>query len=115
MGRHKGSKNKKTLQKEQQKEVIIYSISVRDLKKRIRELRKVKLSLRAGDKQRIELHRQIKDLKVQLTERKEVNKEKEDIIVEILKLKPQYIKDIHVDYTKHSIEDLQKHLNRIKN
>ena len=114
MGRKKGSKNKKTIEQAQQKEEIISFVPVKDLKREIRELRKLKNKMQPNSKERVELHRKIKDLKAQLVERKEVNKEKEDIIIEILKLKPQYINDINIDYNKHSLADLIKHLNRIK-
>lgn len=89
-------------------------MNTKEIKSEIRRLKKIKLSLRAGDKQRIDLGRQIKVLKKELTERQEVNKEKEDIIIEILKYKPSYIKEIKIDYNKFSVKELQKHLERIK-
>ena len=42
MGRKKGSKNKKTIEQAQQKEEIISFVPVKDLKREIRELRKLK-------------------------------------------------------------------------
>ncbi|HEY0089032.1 MAG TPA: hypothetical protein VGB37_09315 [Candidatus Lokiarchaeia archaeon] len=85
-----------------------------NLKQEIKKLKKLKLECRSGSKERIELYRKIKELKLQLTKEKESNKEKEKVIIEILKLIPQYIKDINVDYNKHSMVDLQKHLNKLR-
>jgi hypothetical protein len=92
----------------------IINIDFKDIKQQIRAMQKLKKSCRPGSAERIDLHHKIKDLKKQLIERKEVNKEKEEIIVEILKYKPGYIKELNIDYQKFSIEQLNKHLILIK-
>jgi cell shape-determining protein MreC len=87
-----------------------------ELQQEIRKLKKLKLQCRAGTDERIALYRQIKDLKKQLTQVYVDNNDKDKIIAEILKFKPSYITAIRViaDYYKFSIEDLQKHLNKLK-
>jgi hypothetical protein len=76
MGRLKGSKNKTNLSNEALKikednkiSLNVYG-NVKDLKSEIRRLKKIKLECRAGTKERIELHRKIKELKLKLEETK---------------------------------------------
>jgi len=134
MGRLKGSKNKKTLLLEQEKETINIPIIKRgrgrprknimqtiekdpeitgnkkEIILQIKRLRRLKLQCKAGNLERINLHRQIKQLKEKLnTIDKEIAPEKKDLIEKILKLKPSYIKVLNIDYTIFSIEELQKH------
>ena len=116
-GRPKGSKNKS-------KELKETSSEIKQLKKQIRDLRAEKLRLPAGDKKRIELHRQIKELKILLLDKKEIkiqkevaynNPEKEKLIAEILKLEPELerIKDIF-DLNKFSEQELKNHIDYVK-
>jgi hypothetical protein len=51
--------------------ITVSSGNLRDLKRQIRELKKVKLQCRPGTPERINLHRKIKDLKKQLKELKD--------------------------------------------
>ena len=94
MSRPKGSKNKKTLAKLNDKPVIkrgrgrprkikeviseprpepvnISSGNIKDIKRQIRELKKLKLQMKPGSKDRIKTHRHIKELKKQLAGIKE--------------------------------------------
>jgi phosphate starvation-inducible protein PhoH len=52
--------------KEAKSTLIALFGNIKDLKREIRRLRKIKLACRAGSKERIELHRKIKELKHQL-------------------------------------------------
>jgi hypothetical protein len=72
MSRKKGSLNKKTLLKLSQAELVkikpeaevkpinISSGNIKDLKRQIRELKKLKLQMKSGSKDRINTHRKIK-------------------------------------------------------
>jgi len=122
-GRPKGSKGKPKIIKET-------SLEIKRIKKEIKDLRAEKLSLPAGDKRRIELHRKIKDMKLLLIEKKEVkaekiieitqaNTEKEPFIAEILKLEKQYnitptFESLGIDLYGYNIENLKKHIECIK-
>lgn len=105
MSRRKGSKNKKTLMRVKTKS------SLNNLKNEIKELREKKNQLKAGSKERLSLHRRIKDLEKKLITKDQKSSEKQYIIDKILKIKPQ--KNWHIDLYKHSIEDLEKHYNKI--
>lgn len=114
-GRPKGAKAKP-------KEIKETSLEIKRIKKEIKDLRAEKLRLPSGSEQRIELHRKIKEMKSLLTEKKEVktqaeqrynDPEKEKLIAEILKLEPDYPKDI-CNLNKFTNEQLQKHIDIIK-
>jgi hypothetical protein len=122
-GRKKGSKNKPKIIKET-------SLEIKRIKKEIKDLRAEKLRLPSGDKDRIILHRKIKELKLLLVEKKEIkadkiieitqgNAEKEPIITEILrieaeqKIKPRF-EDIGIDLHKYTKEQLEYHLKKIR-
>jgi len=123
MARTKGSKNKP-------KEIKETSLEIKRIKKEIKDLRAEKLSLPAGDKKRIELHRKIKEMKLLLTEKKEIkeektieitqsNTEKEPLIAEILSLQEQYkiiptFEVLGIDLHKYTLEQLKKHLECLK-
>lgn len=85
--------------------------SFKDLKKEISKLRKLKNTMRPGSKERLDLHRKIKELKQALSKKKEADKGKDPIIKEILRL-DVLAKEIQLD--KFTIEQLQKHLEKIK-
>jgi alanyl-tRNA synthetase len=122
-GRPKGSKNKP-------KEIKETSLEIKRIKKEIKDLRAEKLSLLAGDKKRIELHRKIKEMKLLLTEKKEIkeekiieitqsNTEKEPLVAEILSLQEQYniiptFEVLGIDLYRYNIKELQKHIECIK-
>jgi hypothetical protein len=66
--------------------------NIKDLKREIRRLRKVKLACRAGTKERVELHRKIKELKQQLKNWKEQKAtQPEENITITMKDKPSHI------------------------
>lgn len=117
MGRKKGSKNKSTLKKEKETIQLLKSseqLSEKEVKKEIRELKKLKNLMQTGSKDRIELHRKIKKLKESLKERLILDDDKRDIVKEILKHKPSYVKNANINYNKFSKEQLERHLNRLK-
>jgi len=58
--------NQKILQDEQREQVNISSGSLKDLKRQIRALKKLKLQMKSGSKDRIDTHRKIQALKKQL-------------------------------------------------
>jgi len=122
-GRPKGSKGKP-------KEIKETSLEIKRIKKEIKDLRAEKLSLPAGDKKRIELHRKIKEMKLLLIEKKEVkaekiieitqgNTDKEPFIAEILSLQEQYkitptFESLGIDLNRYSVKELEKHISYIK-
>jgi hypothetical protein len=65
-GRPKGSKNKPKNIEPKVEPIILSSGNIKDLKRQIRELKKLKLQMRGGSAERIKAHRQIKELKKQL-------------------------------------------------
>jgi len=88
-------------------------MNIKEIKLEINRLRRLKLKCRSGSKERIELHRQIKGLQSQLEQGNEINKDKEPLIQEILKL-DNLMSKLNIDLTKHSMESLQKYLNKLK-
>lgn len=117
-GRPKGSKNKLqddelAIKKDNLTLVGLFG-NTKDIKKEIRRLKKVKLQCRAGSKERITLHRQIQELKSQLTQKKIGNDDKDSIIKEIRNLDAPYYRDVDIDFYKFTVEQLQFHLNKLK-
>lgn len=91
----------------------------REIKQEIRRLKKVKLSCRAGSKERIDLHRQIKELKNKLIEINIVEPKKEKLIDNILKIETEQkiypkCEDIGINLNKYTIEQLELHLKKLK-
>jgi len=86
----------------------------KEIKRQIRELRKLKLQLNPGTPQRIKLHREIKKLKEKLKTLNTIAPEKKGIINKILELEPIY-KRIKVNLNKFTIEQLEKHYQRVVN
>jgi ABC-type uncharacterized transport system ATPase subunit len=84
-----------------------------DIKREIRQLKKLKLKCRTGSKERIDLYRQIKDLKKQLTDITIVEPEKIEIITEILKHEKISIFDEQY-YNKFSVKELKFYLKKLK-
>lgn len=115
MGRKKGSKNKpKTIEPIEKDNTILPILfgNEKDIKKEIRALKKLKLQCKSGSKERIDLYRKIKELKNKLIDQNKPEPEKDKIIAEILKL-DRVMASIDIDLKKHSIEDLQKYLNKL--
>jgi len=85
----------------------------KELKRQIRKLRKLKLQMKSGSKDRIELHRKIKELKNKLAKARGYNPDKEIFVKEIQQLEPIYEK-LGINLYKFSVEELQKHIEIIK-
>jgi hypothetical protein len=87
-------------------------MDIKEIKRQIREAKKLKKDLRAGTTERIDLHRKIKQLQAQLDLTPEIDTDKELIIKEILKL-DKNLSEL-VDLNKFSKEQLAFHLERLK-
>ena len=91
----------------------------KEIKQKIRALKKIKKDLRSGTKERITLGREIKALKQQLTEARATPEPlKEPIIAEILRIeKERNIKPtfevLGIDLHKYNLEQLKKHLQKL--
>lgn len=131
MGRRKGSKNKfKNIEPTTEPTIIkrgrgrpkkikinndeleIKNVLIGDkkeIKSEIRQLKKLKLQCKPGSKERITLHRQIKDLKKGLIQQSISEPGKDKLIDEILKV-DILLGKLEIDLTKFSIAELQKHL-----
>jgi hypothetical protein len=88
-------------------------MEIQEIKKEIKRLKRLKLQCRAGTKERVDLHRQIKELKNKIVDTSKPEPEKELLIQEILKLKPSYITAQNIDYKKFSVKQLNFHLKKI--
>lgn len=88
-------------------------MTAKEIKKEIRALRKLKNQLQPGSKERLDLGKKIKELLAQKEQVQEQNADKATLISEILSLDKLMAK-LDIDLTKHSIEDLQKHLSKLK-
>jgi hypothetical protein len=116
-GRPKGSFKKKDIlpEVETKKDNPILFGNIKDLKRQIRELRKIKLQCRAGSSERIELHRKMIALKKQLKEVKEIKPQ--NITPLEFKRKerpqePQFIEEKHSDNNGCSYFSYCKKINR---
>jgi predicted transcriptional regulator len=119
MSRPKGSKNKPKENKEvleiKKDPSVLPSLfgSEKEIKKEIRKLKKLKKQCRPGTTERIDLHRKIKELQALLEDINVVDNDKDAIIAEIMRL-DKVMASIDIDLRKHSIKDLQKHLDKLK-
>lgn len=85
----------------------------REIKQRIRALKKLKKVCGVGSKERKDLNRQIKDLKETLTELvTPTTPEKEKLITEILK-RDKLLGKLDINLNKFTLIELQKHLDLI--
>lgn len=85
----------------------------REIKRRIRVLRKLKKDTRVKSEGRRELNRKIRELKKELNKGIDINPEKTIIIEKIYKIRP-YLKTLRdFNLYKHTIKELQFHLDRI--
>jgi len=114
-GRPKGSKNKQTIPQKAEQAI---PLDIKEVKRQIRMLRKIKRDTHKGSDDRHELCRKIRELRKQLTPiQTEVTPEKQALIDEIIefnkKYKP-YLLEIGLNFTKYSIEKLKKHLEYLK-
>ena len=88
-------------------------MNLKGIKAEIRQLRKLKLQCRPGSVERLDLEHKIKGLKKQLKEILMPEPGKAELIAEILKLEPNFPKDL-VNLNKFSAEQLVKHIEYIK-
>jgi hypothetical protein len=79
----------------------------KELKKEISKLKKLKNQMQTGSEARIELHRKIKAMKEQLTEKQVDNKEKQIYIDQLIILDPSF-KTLNIDLNNHTVEELKK-------
>jgi hypothetical protein len=121
MGRLKGGHNKTNLKAEalEIKKEVISLVNEKEVKREIRQLRKLKLKCRAGTPERINLGRQIKDLKNKLIDHSIPEPDKDFAIAEILKLEREYkitptFESLELDLRKYTLEQLNKHIECIK-
>lgn len=84
-----------------------------EIKRKIRELRKIKKDLKAGSRERISIGREIKALKERLADSTKPDKEKAKVISQILLL-DKVMASIVIDLKKHNIKDLKKYLDKLK-
>ncbi len=85
----------------------------KEIKYKIKRLKKIKKDMRVGTPARREMNRKIRALKTELEFIYQSNPEKQKLIEEIYKLEPHFLK-IKLDLRKHSIENLQKHIDIVK-
>jgi len=91
-------------------------MDIKEIKKEIRKLKKIKLACKSGSKERLTLGRQIKVLKQQLTEAKSQPEPlKLPIIAEILRIEAERksiptFEQLGIDLHKYTIKELEKHL-----
>lgn len=85
----------------------------KEIKIKIRELRKIKKDTQKKTPLRHSLNKQIRELKEKLKElRKPHDPEKQKLVEEILKREPELKKLRSFDLYKFSVEQLKKHLER---
>jgi len=114
MARPKGSKNKIKILTPEKEIRVEKPGNKKDTNQEIKRLKKLKLQCRPGSQERIELHRQIKLLKAKLVIIKEnITPEKEELIKKIEARKPIWWKDLNIDLTVFTIEELKEHYNLI--
>ena len=85
----------------------------KELKKQIRQLRKLKNEMQPRSKERIELHRKIKIMQKELEQSKIIDQDKQPIIEEIKKLDP-LVERLNQDLNQFSKEQLEFHLKKLK-
>ena len=92
--------------------------NLKEIKKEIRQLKKLKLQCQPGSAERLDLGHKIKDLKRQLVEVTRPEPERDNIITEILRIetkqniKPTFA-ELGIDLHKYTIEQLKIHLKKI--
>ena len=93
-------------------------MDIKEIKSEIRALKKLKLKCRAGSKERLNLGRQIKELKNKMVVLNIPEPLKEPIIIEILRIEAERksiptFEELGIDLHKYSIEQLKKHLQKL--
>ena len=87
--------------------------NLNDIKKEIKQFRKLKLQCRAGSNERVTLHRKIKALQEQLEDKKVIDPNKEPLILELKRLDSLFDK-LGMDLSIYTVEQLKKHILRLK-
>lgn len=112
-GRPKGSKNKvKTIGKLSN----ATSLPIKELKRQIRHLRKLKRDTQKKSDARRQINKQIRDLKAQLNTTFptiKMSSKRENLINEIYKYNP-LLQQLGMDMNKYTDEQLELHLKRIR-
>jgi len=91
----------------------------KEIKQKIRALKKIKKDLRSGTKERLDLGRQIKVLKQQLTEARATPEPlKEPLIKEILRIEAERktvptFEQLGISLQDYSLENLKIHLKKL--
>jgi hypothetical protein len=88
-------------------------MTIQEIKLEIKRLKRLKRDLRSGTAERLEVGRKLKELTNMLTNLSQPDEEKDKLISEIMKL-DSVMASITIDLRKHSITDLQKYLNKLK-
>jgi uncharacterized protein with von Willebrand factor type A (vWA) domain len=85
---------------------------IKEIKRAIRELKKLKLKCRPGSSERLDLEHRIKELKIKLIP-VEIEPGKDKLIQEIYILDPLILK-MEMDLNKFTIKELEYHIKKLK-
>lgn len=88
-------------------------MTIKDIKKEIKRVRRLKLQCKSGSPERIALHRKIKELQAQLQSANVIDNDKAPLIEELYRLDPLF-KTLDMDLTKFTVKQLAHHLKRLK-
>lgn len=88
-------------------------VNIKEIRQRIKDLRKLKNQTQVGTPARREILKKIREEKSKLEQSVSLTPNKEAMIKKILALKP-HLKVIGVDLEKFSEDQLSKHLNKIQ-
>lgn len=115
-GRPKGSLGKKKIQEAEQaipNKSNIIPVDIKEIKKQIRMLRKLKRDTRMKTVERRELNEKIRTLKAKLIPvQVEITPEKSDMIQKILERRPEYT-ILKINLEQYTLEQLKLHYDRI--
>ena len=89
-------------------------IDIKETKRKIRELNKIKKDSRKNSKLRRNLNKKIRELKKRLEDSIIITPRKKELIKEIYKLKPYLKKLTKFNLKKFTIEQLEKHIRLVK-
>lgn len=83
----------------------------KELKKQISKLRKLKNKMRPNSSERIELHRRIREMKLQLEQKQIIDKDKQIYIDQLIELESTFSL---VDLSQYTTEQLKKTIEKRK-
>ena len=94
-------------------------MDIKEIRKEIKRLKKLKKDLRSGSKERIEIFRKIKVFKKELADIFKPQPDKDIIIAEILKLERERklfptFEVLGINLGKYTVEQLKIHLKKLK-